>query len=298
MFLFVFSTGNKERIKMKKLIVILLFFALVSPLRADSEAEKQHYHQVVTQKILQFEAQAKVDIKTYDDWCNSPFVQNDKVYATIRRTIDSDIASHKQTPHQIFLKYGEARAQNPKNLEYLFGYIYAAVQKVNIDGMTASPQEYKAYPDLYDIISSKTMNVPHTYNWARLSFIAHSFNGSFPGQISVGERILSKDPNDDLMKYCLASVLSDSFKPEERLKAIDIAQKQLALHHDATAYISLANVYFEVAFRSHDPKYADLAINTYGTVIQQSPKQYQKDYYNNRIKYLEQEKQQWASNRK
>jgi hypothetical protein len=266
------------------LISILLFLLTVSvPVNAHAQySEKDR-------------ADARRLINTFNDWAKSPFVPNDKVYAAIRKEIDSDIASHKQTPSQIFVKYSKTHAMYPKNLDYLFGYAYSGALTYADLGPSRDQSASDAYENLYTIICNKWLAIPHTYNWGRLLFIAHIYNPNITDQILIGNQLLAKDPNDDSMKYSLAEVLSNSKNVEDRIRARQIVESQVNLHHDKISFRYLDLVNGQIAFRTHDPKDCDLGIASFNKAIEKAPTAELKQYCEDCIRGFERGKQYYST---
>jgi len=252
---------------MKKILFIAIacFSLIFSIARAD-----QVYGSMTSEEESRLLANAKAEsravVQIYRDWCASPIVPgDDSPYDAIKHFIDKDAKSGRPAVEADYQKYKAAYLKSPRNLEYLYGYIYSADQIHELYYNWPSTDEYyDISTGIFTVIYKKQVKVPHTFAWARLVFIV------MPGSdaAGMGERLMALAPNDDEIKYVAAIDLA--YYSEDlavREKGIDIAKGQIAKHNDGDSNANLGSVYSYLYFWTHDLKYVDLGIEAYNTAI-------------------------------
>jgi len=135
-------------------------------------------------------------------WADEKWSGDNAPYAEIRSRIDSQMCGGAGKV-QALLNFQAVAASRPHDPEAQFGYAYAA-WKIH-ESVNNLAKILDVLEDSLDRLES--VPSPHTYDFVRLRFLIQSALMPKPEMLSVGKRLLDKDPNDLEVKYRFASLL-------------------------------------------------------------------------------------------
>lgn len=197
------------------------------------------------------------------EWAKEAWTGSDRPYVKIRREIDKAIASRRLTRAILSTLKNKALKQ-PKDPIAQFRWVYA-VQNAHLAGIYFNVP-YITMDEAGAALARPAS--PHSYEYARLRFFIASRQQIDPQYISLGQRLLRRNPKDYGVKFHLTQTLG-SGTPAQRKQALDIAQELVRQYpKKASAHSALALVYLDRWNVSHDVADADKAIAGYRKYLQ------------------------------
>ena len=211
----------------------------------------------------------------YQKWMNARWTQDDGPYKSIRDTLDHELVVSSNLP-RILATQQLNLSKHPRDPRRVFAYYYALYhydrKSTNIEsGSKPNPIE-----GIYDIIASQSLQLPHTYNFARLAFLCQGQSaaqfGSSLGTNPLGWRLLSREPRDiDVLTEFIA-ILTYNYSPVSRNTAMQLAKRIVRIEPtNGDGYGMLGCVYAGNYVANRDALDRDKAIENYSKCLQMEP---------------------------
>ena len=211
----------------------------------------------------------RASLKTYYAWMNAPLTDDDRPYQALRNHIEQALSSGRK-PAEVAKEYQNAAVREPADALAKFGYYYAASRAANVPNGISPSDAMKAGNDFESLIEKHSL--PHTYNYARLAFLNGVYAASDIRLISMGRRLMKRDPQDSSVEYALAKVLTYSDAPLDFTQAVAL-QQDLARRfpNSPKTYWLLGDIYYHTAYRSHNQADVERTIAAYQHVLDVAP---------------------------
>jgi len=208
-------------------------------------------------------------LQAYYAWMNAPLTGDDRPYQALRDAIERALSSGRK-PADVAKEYQTAATQRPADPVAKFGYYYAANRAQNVPNGISNVEAWRAEGDFDSALEKHIL--PHTYNYARLAFLEGVYGASDIHLISIGRRLMKRNPKDSAVEYALAKVLTYSDAPSDFAQAVAL-QQDLARRfpNSPSTYWLLGDVYYHTAYRSRLVADAERSIAAYQRVLDVAP---------------------------
>lgn len=206
---------------------------------------------------------------------NAPWADDDRPYQNIRSSIEKALAQGQSTA-ALLQQYETPARRQPHDAKALFGWGYAAYWAATAPSTISESQAHQELGDVYLAIGR--IQVPHTFNYARLRFLNIACIVPDQELTPIGKRMLQHDPNDYDVKYYLASVLSVSRVPTDRQQSVAYAQDLIRQHPSMpSVYSLLGSIYYEAWHRDKRKEDAEQSVAAYRHYLQLAPPTYHRE---------------------
>ena len=236
-------------------------------------------------------------LNTYYSWLNSPWSNDDTIYQTLRNKIDLNLAK-SSAPMLVVQQYKAKYEKKTTDPQALFAYCYSVYKTTGSNKGANYIQSQINSGILYKTIAYSHVQIPHTYNYARLAFLETAFFRS-PRLISVGKRLIKHSPGDNEVEMALATVLTFSTAPADRSLALKY-QQDLATRFPKQPgpYQLLGLLYYRTAWLNHSQEDANKSVAAYQQALDLSPKNNESSSeYRDIIDFIKNLQVQWKQNK-
>ncbi len=136
--------------------------------------------------------------QTYYWWVGEPWDGDDKPYADTRKAIDVTVRAGTK-PSVLMARYKAQLASDPWNPRKVYPWAYAALlaRKIAPDGNA----QHNIIRPVADYMSE--VPFPHSYQYARVMFLAQGLSKVSYSLRYVGDRLLQRNPHDNEVKFAM-----------------------------------------------------------------------------------------------
>jgi hypothetical protein len=136
-------------------------------------------------------------------WANVPWTANDAPYVAIRKEIDMAIANDISR-NQLIRETGNAFLDNQHDPQLAFRWAYAYYGNPAFD----APHDRELAHQICFALIWAIKDKPVSYEYARMQFLVTRAAAPQTLLIDLGERLLKKNLNDELVKFNLSGILA------------------------------------------------------------------------------------------
>jgi|GEM_PF-6905729 len=189
-------------------------------------------------------------------WTKAPWEASDSPYTAIQQDIDKQI-DHGKSQADIIRETGNAFIENQHDSKLAFAWAYAFYGNPAFD----APHDRELARQICFGLIWAIKDKPVSYEYARMQFLVTKVVAPQTLLINLGERLIKKNPNDELVKFNLAGILAYG-NQDQKNQAKEYA-KYFSQHYPDTygSHATWAIIYLvDSKFGEGNQKLADQAI--------------------------------------
>lgn len=213
-------------------------------------------------------AEADVQLRIAFAWTSQAWTGDDQPYQRIRSEIDQAIAQ-KKNPDRLMQQYGLLAQKNPADPQAQFRWgcaAFAAAMQPSVSDIEGTGKLIGPRSALDHAPS------PKTYEYNRLRYLMAAYSSPVPHLKALGDRLLRRDPTDDVVLFFQGGILNYSQLPADRQRARAYAENYLRRFPKKPGpYSLLASIHYRDAFLNHSSIDADKAITAYRRYLELEP---------------------------
>lgn len=201
-------------------------------------------------------------------WTSEQWTGDDRPYQQIRATIDKALATGEE-PNKVVSSYEAAARRQSNDPQAAFAWGYAAWKAIKF---TTEDENHERLVGVS--LSLATLPSPKSYEFTRLHFLTLARLTESPKLKGVGLRLVEHSPDDYSVKYQTIRILTVTFTPQDKLKALTYAQDLIRSDPSkADAYGLLGGVYLRSFDQDHKRNRSDgdKAVAAYQEYLKRAP---------------------------
>lgn len=200
---------------------------------------------------------------SYWSWLREEWTADEQPYRRIRAAVDKIADAGRLTPAVV--RQYKARAKNWTDPVAQFRWGYAAYKLAKKADFVNQAGVLQEITDALQTAWTPRPQTPRSYEYARLRFLVMGMLQPDRDLRVVGERLLSRNPNDYEVEYLFVSVLSPGITAKEKQQALFHIQALLRKYPQKRARIHslLGGVHYKLWVVSQSQADADKAVAAY-----------------------------------